>query len=280
MCLDSKWFALLGDDLALPMIKRLDKDYQSFFRSHELRKKGIIHTQISRPAPKDESSHAFLIVSAPCVKEGKAVIPLSAAFRKKFKISELLIDLPIAASPKGELVELRIHRSNSGEYFWAECIFECISDKKHTSTPIDVIFHNGDFSTTLMSEKGCCVVQGDFLAYAHEWYTAEIGVIDSLDYPKLYRTFAKYEKIIDKYLSNTARIVMNQALSLGASKIRIQPKHTEINSIPYSILLNKLRTLSKKYKVVLVDDQYLGQTETNTCHIISAEFLNDTVFKT
>ena len=160
---NSEPYKLLPSQVAQQTMKIVERNYRSFFRLLNERKKGNYHRSTHPPRFLPKDGHFVLIFPYQSfrVKEDKVILTLGRNFAKKFGVMHL--EIPLPENVKGHKIkEVRILPKYNALWFEVEYVYEIQPEKKDLdySKYLSIDLGVDNFATCVSTTGTAFIIEG------------------------------------------------------------------------------------------------------------------------
>jgi len=283
---NSEPYKLLPSQVAQQTMKIVERNYRSFFRLLNERKKGNYHRSTHPPRFLPKDGHFVLIFPYQSfrVKEDKVILTLGRNFAKKFGVMHL--EIPLPENVKGHKIkEVRILPKYNALWFEVEYVYEVQPEKKDLdySKYLSIDLGVDNFATCVSTTGTAFIIEGRWLKSFNRWWNKEKAKLQS-QYDRQGVRFGKKMALLLKKRRNVMNNFMNQVANyiikyclknkignivigeLEEAKQRVslgKVNNQNFQYIPYGLFKQKLKAKCERYGInfIEVDEAYTSKVD-------------------
>jgi len=283
---DSEPYKLLPSQVAQQTMKIVERNYRSFFRLLNERKKGNYHRPTHPPRFLPKDGHFVLIFPYQSfrVKEDKVILTLGRNFAKKFGVMHLEIPLPKNIKGHG-IKEVRILPKYNTLWFEVEYVYEVQPEKRDLdySKYLAVDLGVDNFATCVSTTGTAFIIEGRWLKSFNRWWNKEKAHLQS-QYDrqgvkfgkKMARLLRKRRNVMNNFMNQVANYIIKYCLEnkignivigeLEEAKQRVslgKVNNQNFQYIPYGLFKQKLKAKCERYGInfIEVDEAYTSKVD-------------------
>ena len=282
---NSEPYKLLPSQVAQQTMKIVERNYRSFFRLLNERKKGNYNRPIHPPKFLPKDGHFVLIFPYQSFKvKDRVILTLGRNFARKYGVMHLEIPLPKNVKGHG-IKEVRILPKCNALWFEVEYVYEVQPEKKDLdySKYLSIDLGVDNFATCVSSTGTAFIIEGRWLKSFNRWWNKEKAKLQS-QYDRQGVRFGKKMALLLKKRRNVMNNFMNQVANyiikyclknkignivigeLEEAKQRVslgKVNNQNFQYIPYGLFKQKLKAKCERYGInfIEVDEAYTSKVD-------------------
>ncbi len=282
---NSEPYKLLPSQVAQQTMKIVERNYRSFFRLLNERKKGNYNRPIHPPKFLPKDGHFVLLFPYQSFKvKDRVILTLGRNFARKYGVMHLEIPLPKNVKGHG-IKEVRILPKCNALWFEVEYVYEVQPEKKDLdySKYLAIDLGVDNFATCVSTTGTAFIIEGRWLKSFNQWWNKEKARLQS-QYDrkgvkfgkKMARLLRKRRSVMNNFMNQVANYIIKYCLGNKIRNIVIgeleeakqraslgKVNNQNFQYIPYGLFKQKLKAKCECYGInfIEVDEAYTSKAD-------------------
>ena len=272
---NSEPYKLLPSQVAQQTMKIVERNYRSFFRLLNERKKGNYNRPTHPPKFLPKDGHFVLIFPYQSFKvKDRVILTLGKNFAKKYGVMHLEIPLPKNVKGHG-IKEVRILPKCNALWFEVEYVYEVQLEKKDLdySKYLAIDLGVGNFATCVSTTGTAFIIEGRWLKSFNRWWNKKKAKLQS-QYDKqgvkfgkkMARLLRKRKNVMNNFMNQAVNYIIKYCLENKIGNIVVgeleeakqraslgKVNNQNFQFIPYGLFKQKLKAKCERYGINFVE---------------------------